>query len=135
MKSQVKKGLPRCRRGAIKFISCPSGPEHHGEEVPAVLITISSFEAAMKPRPRLGVGAFLRALTGAATPASRSAVASARPRTSAAASVIEQGQKCALTALGQAASQQTNRKQFAHMTRTFAYGAGDLGPHPAREPV
>lgn len=102
--------------------------------MPAVLNMISSFEAAMKPRTRLGMGACLPALTGAATPASEGAVVFVRPRTDSFASTTEMGQLPILAAANQAASHQTTRKQCAYMTLTIAVGAGDLGPHPAREP-
>jgi hypothetical protein len=98
-----------------------------------VLNMISSFEAAMKPRTRMG--AFLPALAGSATPAGRTAVCIARPRTGSAASFTETGQHPVLAATDQAVSYQSSRKQCAYMTPTIALGAGDLGPHPVREPV
>jgi hypothetical protein len=100
-----------------------------------VLNMISSFEAAIKPRTRLGVGACLPALTGAAMPASEGAVVFARPRTDSFASFTEMGQLPVLAAANQAAGHQTSRKQCAYKTTTIAGGAGDLGPHPGIEPV
>jgi hypothetical protein len=102
--------------------------------VPAVLNMISSFEAAMKPRTRLGMGACLPALAGSATPASEGAVVFARPRTDSFAGFTEMGQLPVLAAANQAAGHQTTRKQCAYKTPTIAGGAGDLGPHPVREP-
>lgn len=100
-----------------------------------MLNMISSIEAAMKPRTRSGMGACLPALTGTATPASESSVIFARPRTDSFASFTEMGHDPILAAANQAASYQTSRKQCAYMTLTVAPGAGDLGPHPVREPV
>jgi hypothetical protein len=99
-----------------------------------VLNIISSIEAAMQPRTRLGLGAFPPALTGTATPASDCAVVFVRPRTDSFAGFTEMGLLPILAAANQAASHQTTRKQCAYTTPAIAFGAGDLGPHPAREP-
>jgi len=80
-----------------------------------VLNMIFRTETAIAPSLRSGLGACMPALLTAATPASKCAVTLARPRN------VE--------------AYQPDSQKFAHTTLTIADGAGDLGPHPAREPV
>jgi hypothetical protein len=110
--------------------------------VPVVLNMISYTETSMgllsvdetaMPRPRFGLGACLPALAPAATPASKSAVAVLRPRTGRTASVV--GQHSGLAAAGQAVQPPLNDRQFTYTTLISATGAGELGSHPARDPV
>jgi hypothetical protein len=107
--------------------------------VPVVLNMISIHEsavtdaaalaAAVKPRPRSGLGAF--ELVKVTTPAS--ARVATRPCTDGSA---DGGVTlAALAAAGQAVKQQLISKQSVYMTRISANGGGALGPHPAREPV
>ena len=109
-----------------------------------MLNKISSYELTLvethKPLPRFGLGACLPTLPAAAKPVSKGAVASRRP-SARTASGAELGQHFALTASGQpvgaaAGSSAASDQQSAYnMTLTIAFGAGDLGPHPVREPV
>ena len=89
-------------------------------------------EMTQKPLPRFGLGACLPVPEAAATPASKGAVAYRRPS----APVAGAGLHFALTVSGQAAARAASDQQSAYNTTlTIADGAGDLGPHPAREPV
>jgi hypothetical protein len=115
--------------------------------VPVVLNMISDFEMTpvemtQKPLPRFGLGACLLVPDAAATPASKGTGAFGRPS----APVAGLGQHSALTVSGQAASAakgaaakgsaaSDQQSAYNNMTLTIAEGAGDLGPHPAREPV
>ena len=99
-------------------------------------------EMTQKPLPRFGLGACLPVPNAAATPASKGTGAFGRPS----APVAGFGQHSALTVSGQAASAakgaaakgsaaSDQQSAYNNMTLTIAEGAGDLGPHPAREPV
>jgi hypothetical protein len=105
--------------------------------VPVVLNMISSYEMTQKPLPRFGLGACLPVPMAAAAPASKGAVAFRRPP----APVAGTGLHFALTVSGQAVrsaakSNAASDQQSAYNTTlTIADGAGDLGPHPPREPV
>ena len=107
-----------------------------------MLNMISSYEMTQKPLPRFGLGACLPVPMAAATPASKGAVAFRRPP----APVAGMGLHFALTVSGQAVhgtaksnaakSNAASDQQSAYNTTlTIADGAGDLGPHPPREPV
>ena len=108
-----------------------------------MLNMISTIETSVKPLPRFGVGACPRAL--AATTAIKSAVATPRPRTCTAAAADQfVGQHAALAATGVTAgvaswgtgmAKRPNAAQAVHTTLISAYGDGEMGPHPAREPV
>jgi hypothetical protein len=71
----------------------------------------------------------------AATPANKCAIVLARPRNVEAVRAAARGQRAALVADSQVKAYQPDSQKFAHTTLTIADGAGDLGPHPAREPV
>jgi hypothetical protein len=101
--------------------------------VPVVLNMNSDIETAVKPLPRFGMGARLRALVPSATPASTCAVAFARRGTGTAANAFKL--RSVLAATGYATDSQLTGEQFAHMTLIPASSGGALGPHPAREPV
>ena len=122
-----------------------------------MLNTISSFETTpvemtQKPLPWFGPGACLPVPEAAATSASNGTGAFGRPS----APVAGLGQHFALTVSGQAArsaakssaakssaakgaaangSAASDQQSAYNMTLTIAEGAGDLGPHSAREPV
>lgn len=151
MKAQVKKGLPGCQRLRIKFPHVQAGLAKL-REVPVVLNMISDFEMTpvemkQKPLQWFGLGACLPVPDAAATPASKGTGAFGRPS----APVAGLGQHFALTVSGQAArnaakssaakgaaangSAASDQQSAYNMTLTIAEGAGDLGPHPAREPV
>jgi hypothetical protein len=108
-----------------------------------VLNMISTIETSMVPLPRFGLDACPRAL--AATTAIQSAVATPRPRTSTAAAerlLAQHYAPATIGAIADAAGEGTSaakwlsQPQTVHMTLTGAFGGdGDLGPHPAREPV
>jgi hypothetical protein len=111
--------------------------------VPDVLNMISNIETSMVPLPRFGLGACPRAL--AATTAIKSAVATPRPRTSTAVAAEQFfGQRSAhatagaiagAAGWGTGAAKRLSEPQAMHTTLISAYGDGELGPHPAREPV
>jgi hypothetical protein len=109
--------------------------------VPVVNTTISTevdfgtVDVAVQPRPRFELGASLSAF--GATAMSVSAVAPKRPCTAAAASAVSGlGQHLGQAPAGLPKACPASGQQFAYTTRTIAVtGAGDLGPHPAREPV
>ncbi len=97
-----------------------------------MLNMISSYEMTQKPLPRFGLGACLPVPMAAAAPASKGAVAFRRPP----APVAGTGLHLALTVSGQSAARAASDQQSAYNTTlTIADGAGDLGPHPPREPV
>lgn len=117
-----------------------------------MLNMISDFEMTpvemkQKPLQWFGLGACLPVPDAAATPASKGTGAFGRPS----APVAGLGQHFALTVSGQAArnaakssaakgaaangSAASDQQSAYNMTLTIAEGAGDLGPHPAREPV
>jgi hypothetical protein len=100
-----------------------------------VLNMISSTESAMKPSLRSGMGACPPSLMTAAAPASECTVAFARPRNVEAVRADWRGQRVLLVADSQVEVYQPDSQKFAHTTLTIADGAGDLGSHPAREPV
>jgi hypothetical protein len=150
-KAQVKKGLPPCLGRRIKFRHVRAGLAKL-KEVPVVLNMNSNFEVApvldaQKPLPRYGLGACLPVPEAVAPLASNGVVAFQRPSTARTAPSAGFGQHLGLTVSGQrtpgAASGSAadngiaaSDKQSAYnMTLTIADGAGDLGPHPAREPV
>jgi hypothetical protein len=95
---------------------------------------ISNIETALKPLDRFGMGACSHALVPAATSASKRAVAIPRPRTGTAVGFPEQ-QHLALAATGRGTWLQPSAARPAYMTLISASGDGELGPHPAREPV
>jgi hypothetical protein len=111
--------------------------------VPVVLNMISNIETSVRPLPRFGLGACPVALV--ATTAIKSAVATPRPRTCTAAAADQfVGQHAALAAIGAIAgaagrgagmAKRPSAAQAVHTTLISAYGDGELGPHPAREPV
>jgi hypothetical protein len=103
--------------------------------VPVVLNKISSTESAMKPSLRSGVGACLPSLMTAAAPAFQCAAVLARPRNVEAVRADWRGPRFSLVADSQVEAYQPDSQTFAHTTLTIADGAGDLGSHPAREPV
>jgi hypothetical protein len=89
----------------------------------------------VQPRPRFELGASLPAFRASALPVS--AVAPKRPCPAAAAHAgFGLGQHLGMAAAGLPQACPANGQQYAYTTRTIAAtGAGDLGPHPAREPV
>ena len=102
-------------------------------------LEVTLVEVTQKPLSWFGLGACQPVPVAAAT-ASKGAVASRRPSTGRTAPVAPLGQHCALTVSGRrgnaAGSSAASDKQFTYNTTlTIADGAGDLGPHPAREPV
>jgi hypothetical protein len=115
--------------------------------VPVVLNMNSNFEVAQKPLPRFGLGACLPVPQAAAPLASSGAVAFQRPSTARTAPSAGFGQHFGLTVSGQPTSGVASgsaadhgiaasvRQSAYNKTLTIADGAGDLGPHPAREPV
>jgi hypothetical protein len=120
--------------------------------VPDVLNMNSNFEVApvldaQKPLPRFGLGACLPVPEAAAPFASNGVVAFQRPSTAWTAPSAGFGQHLGLTVSGQhtsgvasgsAASNgiaASDQQSAYNKTLTIADGAGDLGPHPAREPV
>jgi hypothetical protein len=90
------------------------------------VIDAVALAAAVKPRPRFGLGAFAPAKVTAR-------VATTRPCTDGAADAA--ATLAVLAAAGQAVKQQLISKQSVYMTLISANGGGALGPHPAREPV
>jgi hypothetical protein len=140
MKAQVKKGLPPCQGRTIRFRHVQAGLAKL-KEVPVVLNMISDLEmtpveTTQKPLPRFGMGACLPVSRTAASPASQGAIAYRRPSDAWAAPATGMGQRFALTVSGQAVGSAASDQQSAYnKTLTIAEGAGDLGPHPAREPV
>ena len=97
-----------------------------------MLNMISSYEMTQKPLPRFGLGACLPVPMAAAAPASKGAVAFRRPPAPVAGTALH----LALTVSGQSAARAASDQQSAYNTTlTIADGAGDLGPHPPREPV
>jgi hypothetical protein len=94
---------------------------------------ISSMETAQKPQQRFGMGACLHALVPAATSATKSAVATPRPRTGMAVGFAEQ--HLALAATGRGTWLQLSATKSMYMTLISAVGDGALGSHPARDPV
>jgi hypothetical protein len=110
--------------------------------VPVVLNMISSSETTsveltQKPLPRFGMGACLRVPEAAATSASQG-VAYKRPSAARTAPVAGFGLHSGLTVSGQpggSAAASDDQQSAYNKTLTIADGAGDLGPHPAREPV
>ncbi len=103
-------------------------------------LEMTPVEMTQKPLPRFGLGACLP--MAAATPASKRTGAFGRPS----APVAGLGQHLALTVSGQAARRAarsdaasgiaaSDQQSAYNMTLTVAEGAGDLGPHPSREPV
>jgi hypothetical protein len=108
--------------------------------VPVVLITIANAEIALpqiaqKPSTRIDLGASLPALMSAPASAAKCAVVLARPRNAEAVRTDQCGQSAAPAVSGKGLAYQLGSQKFAHTTLTIADGAGDLGPHPAREPV
>jgi hypothetical protein len=111
--------------------------------VPDVLNVISNIETSVRPLPWFGLGACPSAL--AATTATKSAVATPRPRTSTAVAAEHLfGQHYAHAAVGAIAGADGSRTgmakrlsaaQAVHTTLITAFSDGALGPHPAREPV
>jgi len=96
----------------------------------------TTVEIVTLPRLRSGLGAFLCALPAAAMPATDGTAAALRPCSGAAATAsLDLGRRPAVAAYGHSQGYQASGKQFAYTTLTIASGAGDLGPHPAREPV
>jgi hypothetical protein len=159
-KAQVKKGLPPCPGRRIKFRHVRAGLAKL-KEVPVVLNTNSNFEIApvwdapvwdaQKPLPRFGLGACLLPVPQAAAPVANGVVAFQRPSTARTAPSAGFGQHYGLTVSGRRTSGAVGGSAANHMaangiaasdkqsayntTLTIADGAGDLGPHPAREPV
>jgi len=160
-KAQVKKGLPACLGRRIKFRHVRAGLAKL-KEVPVVLNTISNLEVtpveyAQKPLPRFGLGACLPVLQTAtpettapraAAPAANGVVAFQRPSTARTAPSAGFGQHLGLTVSGRPTSgvasgsahsmngiAASDQQSAYNKTLTIADGAGDLGPHPAREPV
>lgn len=142
MKAQVKKGLPPCQGRTIRFRHVQAGLAKQ-KEVPVVLNMISDLEmtpveTTQKPLPRFGMGACLPKPRTAATHAGQSAVAVKRP-SAWAAPATGMGQRPGLTVsgrvVGSAGSAFSNQQSAYNKTLTIADGAGDLGPHPVREPV
>jgi len=98
---------------------------------------MTSVELTQKPLPRFGMGACLRVPEAAAKSASQG-VAYRRPSAARTAPVAGFGLHSGSAANGSAAngSAAVSDQQSAYnKTLTIADGAGDLGPHPAREPV
>ncbi len=99
-------------------------------------LEMTPVETTQKPLPRFGMGAFLPVPRTAASPA---AVAFQRPSAACAAPATGMGQHFALTVsgrvVGSAGSAFSNQQSAYNKTLTIADGAGDLGPHPVREPV
>jgi hypothetical protein len=154
-KAQVKKGLPACLGRRIKFRHVRAGLAKL-KEVPVVLNMNSNFEVApvvdaQKPLPRFGLGACLpvlqTAVPEAAAPLANGVVAFQRPSTARTAPSAGFGQHLGLTVSGQHTSgvasgsaansgiAASDQQSAYNKTLTIADGAGDLGPHPAREPV
>jgi hypothetical protein len=145
MKAQVKKGLPPCLGRRIKFRHVRAGLAKL-KEVPVVLNMNSNFEVA-PVEDAFGPGACLPVPQAAAPLASSGVVAFQRPSTAWTPLSAGFGQHFGLTvsgrrtsgaASGSAANNGTaaSDKQSAYNTTlTIADGAGDLGPHPSREPV
>jgi hypothetical protein len=107
--------------------------------VPVVLNMISSNEtaeataaifAAVKPRPRYGLGASARIEVTA--PASARVAVATRPCTDAAVPAAH----VVLAGFGLGVTQLIGEQsEFMTLTRTSASGGGAVGPHTAREPV
>ena len=89
------------------------------------------FAAAVKPRPRYGLGASAR--IEVTTPATARVAVATRPCTDAAVPAAHGS----LAGFGLGVTQQLigEHSEFMTLTRTSASGGGAVGPHTAREPV
>jgi hypothetical protein len=164
-KAQVKKGLPPCPGRRIKFRHVRAGLAKLKEvpvvlntnsnfEIAPVWdapVWDAPVWDAQKPLPRFGPGACLLPVPQAAAPLANGVVAFQRPSTARTAPSAGFGQHCGLTVSGRPASgvaggsaaadlaangiAASDQQSAYNKTLTIADGAGDLGPHPAREPV